>query len=146
MIFCATSGLLEILQYPLIYCKQDAERLLTRENMGSSIKVKGESSFAMDPNLRRAVQWINVSFAAYFNRKRHRQATCSKDGSGLILLAVNLDVRGRRFVRRDERAILHGRWQSTLRVIRAGRAPRDWEPVPSVFPTHVRKEPHDPGV
>ncbi len=27
----------------------------------------------MDANLSRALQWINVSFAAYFNRKRHRQ-------------------------------------------------------------------------
>ena len=27
----------------------------------------------MDANLSRAVQWINVSFAAYFNRKRNRQ-------------------------------------------------------------------------
>ncbi len=27
----------------------------------------------MDANLSRAFQWINVSFAAYFNRKRHRQ-------------------------------------------------------------------------
>ena len=27
----------------------------------------------LDANLSRAVQWINVSYAAYFNRKRHRQ-------------------------------------------------------------------------
>jgi putative transposase len=27
----------------------------------------------LDANLSRAVQWINVSFAAYFNRKRHRR-------------------------------------------------------------------------
>jgi len=27
----------------------------------------------MDANLSRAIQWINVSFATYFNRKQHRQ-------------------------------------------------------------------------
>jgi len=33
------------------------------------------------PKLSQAIKWINISDAAYFNRKRRKQAICFRDGS-----------------------------------------------------------------